>query len=125
MAPAKKPARRDPAPKKEVFQFSLADLLEKVKPRLILDHAQDDEMLEQMVRAAMDMAAKRQHRPGNHYLKNPMSPCTEQAVIMWVIHLYESRDGSTGGFFNDSPQAGAQSTTTINDLLALDKEWVV
>jgi hypothetical protein len=50
---------------------------------------------------------------------------TEQAVIMWVSHLYESRDGSTGGFFNDNPQAAAHAPAAVKDLLALDKEWMV
>ena len=30
-----------------------------------------------------------------------MPPTTEQAVIMLSSHFYESRDGSTGGFFAD------------------------
>ncbi len=37
-----------------------------------------------------------------------MPPTTEQAVIMLSSHFYESRDGSTGGFFADNVQAGQQ-----------------
>lgn len=120
MAPAKKSAL-----KKEGYQFSLDDLLEKVKRNLILSGYHDDELLEQKIRAALYAAAKRQHKAGDYYLKNPMPPSTEEAVIMWVSHLYESRDGSTGGFFSDSTAAAAQARIATNDLLALDKEWIV
>ncbi len=35
-----------------------------------------------------------------------MPATTEQAVIMLASHFYESRDGSTGGFFADNTQRG-------------------
>jgi hypothetical protein len=54
-----------------------------------------------------------------------MSPTTEQAVIMLVSNWYESRDGSTGGFFADSVQAGRQVWETVNLLLRLDRDWKV
>ena len=38
------------------------------------------------------------HIPEGFYTDNSMPPTTEQAVIMLSSHLYESRDGSTGGF---------------------------
>ena len=38
---------------------------------------------------------------------------------------YESRDGSTGGFFADNVQAGQQVWNTVNLLLRLDREWKV
>ena len=50
---------------------------------------------------------------------------TEQAVIMLSSHFYESRDGSTGGFFADNVQAGQQVWNTVNLLLRLDREWQV
>ena len=34
-----------------------------------------------------------------------MPETTKQAVIMLVSHFYESRDGSTGGFFADNVNA--------------------
>lgn len=54
-----------------------------------------------------------------------MPPTTEQAVIMLSSHFYESRDGSTGGFFGDNVQAGAQVWNTVNLLLRLDRRWLV
>lgn len=54
-----------------------------------------------------------------------MPPTTEQAVIMLTSHFYESRDGSTGGFFADSALAGQQVWNTVNLLLRLDREWKV
>jgi hypothetical protein len=52
-----------------------------------------------------------------------MPPTTEQAVIMLSSHFYESRDGSTGGFFADSTNAAAQVWNTVNLLLRLDRRW--
>ena len=54
-----------------------------------------------------------------------MPPTTQQAVIMLASHFYESRDGSTGGFFADNVQAGEQVFKTVNLLLRLDREWMV
>jgi hypothetical protein len=39
---------------------------------------------------------------------------------MLSSHFYESRDGSTGGFFADNVQAGQQVWNTVNLLLRLD-----
>ena len=55
----------------------------------------------------------------------PMPATTEQAVIMLASHFYESRDGSTGGFFADNPQAAQQVWNTVNLLLRLDRRWQV
>ena len=52
-----------------------------------------------------------------------MPPTTEQAVIMLASHLYESRDGSTGGFFADNVQAGQQTWAVVNTLLRFDRDW--
>lgn len=60
-----------------------------------------------------------------YYTNNPMPPTTEQAVIMLSSHFYESRDGSTGGFFGDNVQAGKQVWDTVNMLLRLDRRWKV
>ena len=54
-----------------------------------------------------------------------MPTTTEQAVIMLASHFYESRDGSTGGFFADSTNASAQVWNTVNLLLRLDRNWKV
>ena len=100
-------------------------LLEKVKQNLILDHAADDALLESFITAAVSYAESYQHIPAGTYQITPMPATTEQAVIMLASHFYESRDGSTGGFFADNVQAGQQVWNTVNLLLRLDREWKV
>ena len=100
-------------------------LLGKVKQNLILDHSQDDELLLGFIRAAVSYAESYQHRAAGHFTKNPLPPTTEQAVIMLSSHFYESRDGSTAGFFGDSVQAGRQVWDTVNMLLRLERDWSV
>ena len=82
-------------------------------------------MLKSYITAAVSYAESYQHIPAGTYTKNAMPPTTEQAVIMLASHFYESRDGSTGGFFADNVQAGQQVWTTVNLLLRLDREWKV
>lgn len=101
------------------------ELLVKVKQNLILDHAVDDALLKGYITAAISYAEIYQHIPAGTYTENAMPPTTEQAVIMLSSHFYESRDGSTGGFFADSVQAGKQVWETVNLLLRLDREWKV
>ena len=96
-------------------------LLPKVKQNLIVAHKEDDRLLLRLIAAAIAYAESYQHTPGGFYAENPMPPTTEQAVIMLSGHLYESRDGSTAGFFADSVQAGQQVWATVNNLLRLDR----
>ena len=103
----------------------MSELLTKVKQNLILEHEADDPLLKGYITAAVSYAESYQHIPAGHYQKNPMPPTTEQAVIMLSSHFYESRDGSTGGFFSDHVQAGQQVWNTVNLLLRLDREWKV
>ena len=100
-------------------------LLDKVKANLILEHSEDDELLELYIKSAVSYAESYQHIPENFYSENSMPPTTEQAVIMLASHFYESRDGSTGGFFADSTNASAQVWNTVNLLLRLDRRWQV
>lgn len=100
-------------------------LIEKVKANLILEHDEDDELLQLFITAAVSYAESYQHIPGNFYTDNPMPPTTEQAIIMLSSHFYESRDGSTGGFFADNVGAGQQVWNTVNLLLRLDRDWKV
>ena len=81
------------------------ELLQRVKQNLILEHNEDDELLKMYITAAVSYAESYQHIPENYYSENPMPPTTEQAVMMLASHFYESRDGSTGGFFADSTNA--------------------
>ena len=101
------------------------ELLTKVKQNLILEHSADDELLKSYISAAVSYAESYQHLPENFYSENSMPPTTEQAVIMLSSHFYESRDGSTGGFFGDNVQAGKQVWDTVNMLLRLDRRWLV
>ena len=100
-------------------------LLEKVKANLILDHTADDDLLKGYITADVSYAESYQHIREGYYSGNEMPPTTEQAVIMLASHFYESRDGSTGGFFADNPQAAQQVWNTVNLLLRLDRDWKV
>jgi len=100
-------------------------LLPKVKANLILEHDADDELLKGFIRAAVSYAESYQHIGEGSYAKETMPATTEQAVIMLSSHFYESRDGSTGGFFADNVQAGQQVWNTVNTLLRLDRRWRV
>ena len=100
-------------------------LLEKVKQNLILTHSEDDGLLKGYITAATAYAESYQHITEGYYKDHPMPPTTEQAVIMLSSHFYESRDGSTGGFFQDNPQAAQQVWNTVNLLLRLDRDWKV
>ncbi len=99
-------------------------LLEKVKANLILTHSAD-ELLETYITAAVSYAESYQHIPAGTYSTQAMPPTTEQAVIMLSSHFYESRDGSTGGFFADNTNAAQQVWNTVNLLLRLDRDWKV
>jgi uncharacterized phage protein (predicted DNA packaging) len=101
------------------------NLLEKVKANLILEHDQDDALLQSYVTAAVSYAESFQHISTGYYAENPIPPTTEQAIIMLASHFYESRDGSTAGFFADSVQAAGQVWNTVNMLLRLNKIWEV
>ena len=100
-------------------------LLPKVKANLVLEHNEDDDLLKGYIRAAVSYAESYQHVSEGWYSENLMPPTTEQAVIMLSSHFYESRDGSTAGFFGDSVQAGQQVWNTANLLLRLDRDWKV
>lgn len=101
------------------------NLLPKVKTHLILAHDEDDILLLSYIAAAVSYAESYQHVAKGYYEENLMSATTEQAIIMLSSHFYESRDGSTAGFFADSVQAGQQVWNTVNLLLRLDRDWKV
>lgn len=100
-------------------------LLEKVKANLIIEHSADDDLIEGYITAAINYAESYQHIESGYYSEHSMPATTEQAVIMLASHFYESRDGSTGGFFADNPQAAQQTFNTVNLLLRLDRDWKV
>lgn len=103
----------------------MSDLLNKVKANLILEHNEDDELLERLILTALSYAESYQHIESGYYSEHEMPPTTEQAVIMLASNFYESRDGSTGGFFADSVNASKQVWETVNLLLRLDRRWQV
>lgn len=100
-------------------------LLEKVKANLNRSHSTDDELLSQYITAAVSYAESYQHIAEGYYSENAMPATTEQAVIMLASHFYESRDGSTGGFFSDHVSSAQQIWNTVNLLLRLDRDWKV
>lgn len=97
-------------------------LLPKVKANLILEHDADDELLLGYIRAAVSYAESYQKVA---YGRRNLPPTTEQAVVMLSSFFYESRDGSTAGFFADNVNAAGNVWTTVNRLLAMDKRWEV
>lgn len=101
----------------------MEELLQKVKDNLILSHDEDDGLLRSYLAAAVSYAESYQHFAPGYYADNPMPPTTEQAIIMLSSHFYESRDGSTGGFFADYVGASEQVWNTVNLLLRLDRDW--
>ena len=103
----------------------MESLLLKLKQNLIIEHSADDALLKGYLTAAVAYAESYQHIPEGTYKETAMPATTEQAVIMLASHFYESRDGSTGGFFSDNPQAATQVWNTVNLLLRLDRDWKV
>lgn len=103
----------------------MTTLLEKVKANLILDSNTEDELLQLYIDAAVSYAESYQHLTAGTYSGAAMPSTTEQAVIMLASHFYESRDGSTAGFWGDNVQAGQQVWNTVNLLLRLDRAWKV
>ena len=103
----------------------MESLLKKVKANLILEHNEDDGLVLGYIAAALDYAESYQHLPEGYYSENDIPPSTEQALLMLASHFYESRDGSTGGFFADNVNAAAQVWQSVNRLLVMNKVWHV
>ena len=101
------------------------DLLEQVKSNLIVTFVDDDNLILSFISASISYAEGYQHLDEGYYKTHEMSERTRQGIIMLASHFYESRDGSTGGFFADSTNASEQVYKTVNRLLALDREWKV
>ena len=97
-------------------------LFEKLKQNLVLEHDKDDSLLWHNLAAAVSYAEGFQKRS---YKQAKMSANTEQAVLMLATHFFESRDGATGGFFNNFVGAPNNIWTAVNRLLSIDKRWQV
>ena len=100
-------------------------LLGRVKKNLIITHNADNALIKKYIAAAVSYAEEYQHLEAGYYLEHEMSETTKQGVVMLASHFYESRDGSTGGFFGDTIGASAQAWEVINNLLRLGREWKV
>ena len=102
-------------------------LMRKIKQNLILSHNEDDELILRHAITGINYAESYQHLPDGYYSnkEHQMPATTEQAIIMLASHLYESRDGSTAGFFNDNIMASRQVWDTVHSLLRLDRVWGV
>ena len=103
----------------------VTELLALVKENLILTHNEDDVLLKHFITAATSYATGFQHLPALFYEENPMSDTTRQAVILLATHFYESRDGSTAGFWNDKANTTSGVWEMVNRLLVLDREWKI
>ncbi len=101
------------------------ELLKKVKQNLIIEHTVDDSLISSYIAAAISYAESYQHLPAGYYKDNDMPASTMQAIIMLTSHFYESRDGSTGGFFADNIQAPSKTWEAVNNLLRLERRWQV
>lgn len=84
------------------------ELLAKVKENLIITFNDDDSLILSLINAAISYAESYQHITEGTYNVMPMSATTVQAIVMLASHFYESRDGSTGGFFANSTDASDQ-----------------
>lgn len=103
----------------------MSTLLEKVKANLIVSHDEDDALIESYVMAAVSYAESFQQLDEGYYNEHSISPATEQGIIMLATHFYESRDGSSGGFFGNNFRAADQVWKTVHLLLRTGKEWKV
>ena len=101
------------------------ELLTKVKENLIIAFNDDDSLILGFINAAISYAESYQHITEGTYNVMPMSATTVQAIVMLASHFYESRDGSTGGFFANSTDASDQVWKTVNLLLRMDRNWKV
>ena len=100
-------------------------LLDRVKQNLIIDFSTDDALIQTFISAAISYAEGFQHVPAGYYGANPMSPATQQGIVMLASFFYESRDGASAGFFSSGNGSDAAVWNTVHLLLRLDREWKV
>ena len=101
------------------------ELVVQVKANLILTHDADDELIVKLVAAATSYATAYQHLEEGFYEQHALSGTTRQAIVMLASHFYESRDGSTAGFWADKPDAARAVWNAVNTLLRLERDWKV
>lgn len=105
--------------------MSAGELTDLVKTNLLIDFDTDDELIAHLVDAATSYATSFQHLEEGYYATHAMTPATTQGVVMLATHLYEARDGATGGFWADKTDAAAAAWEAIHRLLVMDREWKI
>lgn len=105
--------------------MTTTELIDQVKENLLITFDDDDQLIGALINAATSYACAFQHLPEHHYEKNEMSGATRQGIVMLASHFYESRDGSTAGFWADKPDAARAVWNAVNNLLRLDRDWKV
>ncbi|ARU45735.1 head-tail connector protein [Corynebacterium silvaticum] len=105
--------------------MTAVDLVAQVKANLLITFDDDDTLIGALVNAATSYATSYQHLPEGHYEQTAMSGATRQGIVMLASHFYESRDGSTAGFWADKPDAAKAVWDAVNNLLRLDRNWKV
>lgn len=105
--------------------MTASDLSQRVKENLIITFEDDDSLILGFIAAAISYAEGYQHYEPKYYGTNECSENTKLAIVMLASHFYESRDGSTGGFFAGNASAGEQAMKTANMLLRIDRNWKV
>ncbi|MDR1409973.1 MAG: head-tail connector protein [Oscillospiraceae bacterium] len=93
------------------------ELLVRVKTNLILETNEDDELLKLIIESAVDYAETRLNVRVKYGSLRQIPLRVRQAIVMLASHWYESRDGSTGGFYADNPAASTKTMEAVNNLL--------
>lgn len=101
------------------------DLLESLKANLVLEHDKDDMLLLQYLSSAISYAEGYQKKGAGYYQTGNMLESTKQGVIIMATHFYESRDGSTAGFFADTTDASRRVWETCHLLFQNDKDVIL
>ena len=101
------------------------DLLHPLKENLVVEHDADDPLMLRCLSSAISYAEGYQKKGPDYYLSHPMSERTKPELIVLSRFFFESRDGSTAGFFSDSPEAARQVWETVKLLLQGDKDVIL
>lgn len=101
------------------------DLLQVTKENLVLEHDKDDALLLMYLSSAISYAEGFQKKGPQYYQDHPMEDSTKQGVIILASFFYESRDGSSAGFFQDSTQGASQVWETCHLLFRRDKDVIL
>lgn len=100
-------------------------MLEQLKQNLFPQEEKDEELLKELLAAAVNYAESKQNLDDGYYAAHQMPQTTRQAVIMLALHWYDSRDGGTGGFFANTPAAADEVQKAVDRLLACGKDWKI